>query len=131
GRSSAWTSGSNVRYRDGGGTGELNRKTYLPSLRGRVGVEALLAFAVLVSACGQSRGSGVGATATAAAPAPSVATLTAIGQQLFPLVPQFGYYTTCVNLPERGAPPLTGNDYSAWPLTDAMRARLAQTNAPL
>src|SRR2546421_11222147 len=71
----------NVRYRDGGGTGELNRKTCLPRLRRRVGVGALLVLAVFVSACGQSQGSGVGATLTAAAPAPSVATLTAIGEQ--------------------------------------------------
>ena len=59
--------------------------------------------------------------------------LTAVAEQLFPKAPGFPYYVECINFPEHGAglPNGQGNDYSACPLTDAMRARLLQTQAHL
>jgi uncharacterized protein YvpB len=55
--------------------------------------------------------------------------LTDVGSQIFPYLPQFQYYTTCINLKENGAEPPGGHDYSACPITDKLRARLATSNA--
>src|SRR5437868_3500306 len=88
-----------------------------------------MALAMLfLSACGGSAGStGSATTATS----PTVASLTAVAEQLFPLIAQYNYYTECINFPEHGASVPGGNDYSVCPLTDAMRTRLQQTQAHL
>lgn len=99
----------------------------------------LLSVGLLLSACGQAVGAAGGSAAPSATAVatpmptrPSVADLTAVGEQLFPLIAQYGYYAECINYPEHGAADVTrGNDYSACPLTDAMRARLQQTQAHL
>jgi uncharacterized protein YvpB len=64
-------------------------------------------------------------------PVPSVAALEAVGAQVFPKDPQHPYYVECVNLPEKGVAPPGGNDYSACPLTNRMRARLVQKQTHL
>ena len=64
-------------------------------------------------------------------PAPSVAALEAVGAQVFPKDPKRSFYVECVNLPENGLAPQSGNDYSACPLTGSMRSRLVQTQAHL
>src|SRR5467141_682005 len=63
--------------------------------------------------------------------APTVAALVAVGSQVFPKDPQYPYYVECVNLPENGVAPPSGNDYSACPLTDRLRARLVQKQTHL
>src|SRR6202521_1101254 len=71
-------------------------------------------------------------SAPPASPAlPSVAALEAVGAQAFPKDPQHAYYVECVNLPENGVAPASGNDYSACPLTDRLRARLVQKQTHL
>lgn len=95
----------------------------------------LLLGAIIVSACGQAVSAGNGKPTTTASPAPATPTvsqLTAVGEQLFPSIPQYGYYAECINYPEHGAADASkGNDYSACPLTDGMRVRLQQTQAHL
>jgi uncharacterized protein YvpB len=93
-------------------------------MRARVGS---LLFAVLLIGCGQ------GPTGTSqATPTPKPATakqLTDLAAQIFPYVPQFQIYSTCINLKENGAEPPGGHDYSACPITDKLRARLQATQA--
>jgi uncharacterized protein YvpB len=62
---------------------------------------------------------------------PSVGALEAVGRQVFPKDPKLPYYVECINLPENGIAPIRGNDYSACPLTDRMRARLVQKQTHL
>jgi uncharacterized protein YvpB len=50
---------------------------------------------------------------------------------VFPKDPQHPYYVECVNVRENGVAPPGGNDYSACPLTDRMRARLVQKQTHL
>jgi uncharacterized protein YvpB len=64
-------------------------------------------------------------------PAPTVAALEAVGAQVFPKDPTHPYYVECVNLPEKGVAPPSGNDYSACPLTDRLRARLIEKQTHL
>src|SRR2546421_877321 len=73
----------------------------------------------------------VSGTSSSGLPVPGVKALEAVGAQMFPKDPQHPYYVECVNLPEKGVVPPGGNDYSACPLTDHMRARLIQTQAHL
>ena len=54
------------------------------------------------------------------------AALEAVGAQVFPKDPTHPYYVECVNLPENGVAPPSGNDYNACPLTDRLRARLVE-----
>jgi uncharacterized protein YvpB len=92
---------------------------------------------LLLSACGQAVSAGSSAptlhpTAAPVLATPTVAQLTAVGEQLFPQVPRYGYYAECINFPEHGASDvLKGNDYSACPLTDDMRTRLQETQSHL
>jgi hypothetical protein len=85
--------------------------------------------ALLMVGCGQAT---PGTGQASATPTPKAATpseLTDLGAQIFPYVAQFQIYTTCINFRENGAEPPGGHDYSACPITDALRARLAATNA--
>lgn len=95
-------------------------------------VVGFVALTLLLSACGQAPGS---ATSTAPTPtlppAPSAAALTSLAEQIFPKAPQYPYYVECINFRQNGAAQPGGNDYGACPLTDAMRARLVQTQAHL
>lgn len=94
----------------------------------RVWIASLVSVGVL-AACGELPAAGASPTSTA--PVPSVAALEAVGGQVFPKDPQHAYYVECVNLPEKGVAPASGNDYSACPLTDRMRARLVQKQTHL
>jgi hypothetical protein len=90
---------------------------------------AIVVVALLTVACGQAM---PGTGRPSATPTPKPATLqqlTDLGAQIFPYVPQFQIYTTCINLKENGAEPPGGHDYSACPITDALRARLQATQA--
>jgi uncharacterized protein YvpB len=85
--------------------------------------------ALLMVGCGQAM-PGTGQPSTT--PTPKSATpaqLTDLGAQIFPYVPQFQIYTTCINFKENGAEPPGGHDYSACPITDKLRARLQATQA--
>ena len=73
----------------------------------------------------------VSGTGSSGLPVPGVKALEAVGAQVFPKDPQHGYYVECVNLPEKGVAPPGGNDYSACPLTDRLRARLVQKQTHL
>lgn len=94
----------------------------------RIWIASLVSVGVL-AACGGLPAAGASPTSTAAIP--SVAALEAVGGQVFPKDPQHPYYVECVNLPEKGVAPPGGNDYSACPLTDRMRARLVQKQTHL
>jgi uncharacterized protein YvpB len=94
----------------------------------RIWIASLVSVGVL-AACGGLPAAGASPTSTA--PIPSVAALEAVGGQVFPKDPQHPYYVECVNLPEKGVAPPSGNDYSACPLTDRMRARLVQKQTHL
>jgi len=86
-------------------------------------------LALLLVACGQAA-PGTGQPSATPTPKPATARqLTDLGAQIFPYLPQFQYYTTCINLKENGAPPPGGPDYSACPITDVLRARLQATQA--
>ena len=85
--------------------------------------------ALLMAACGQAA-PGTGQPSATPTRTPATAQqLTDLGAQIFPYLPQFQYYTTCINFKENGAPPPGGPDYSACPITDALRARLQATQA--
>ncbi|TMD87786.1 MAG: hypothetical protein E6I78_01895, partial [Chloroflexi bacterium] len=73
----------------------------------------------------------VSGTSSSGLPVPGVKALEAVGAQVFPKDPQHPYYVECVNLPEKGVAPPGGNDYSACPLTDRLRARLVQKQTHL
>jgi uncharacterized protein YvpB len=84
---------------------------------------------LLLVACGQAA-PGTGQPSASPTRAPATAQqLTDLGAQVFPYLPQFQYYTTCINFKENGAPPPGGPDYSACPITDVLRARLQATQA--
>src|ERR1700694_3694872 len=86
-------------------------------------------LAPLLVACGQAA-PGTGQPSATPTPKPATARqLTDLGAQIFPYLPQFQYYTTCINLKENGAPPPGGPDSSACPITDVLRARLQATQA--
>ena len=86
-------------------------------------------LALLLVACGQAA-PGTGQPSATPTRTPATAQqLTDLGAQIFPYLPQFQYYTTCINFKENGARPPGGPDYSACPITDALRARLAATQA--
>jgi uncharacterized protein YvpB len=85
--------------------------------------------ALIMVACGQNA---QGTGQPSATPTPTPATpqqLTDLGAQIFPYLPQFQYYTTCINFKENGAEPPGGHDYSACPIRDGLRARLQSTQA--
>jgi len=85
--------------------------------------------ALLVGACGQAApGTGQPSATPALTPA-TAQQLTDVGAQIFPYIPQFQIYATCINFKENGAEPPGGHDYSACPITDALRARLQATQA--
>jgi uncharacterized protein YvpB len=95
-------------------------------------IRSWIAVAVAVSVLVGGGALAVSAGRTVAAvPVPSVAALEAVGGQVFPKDAQHPYYVECVNLPEQGVAPPSGNDYSACPLTDSMRARLVQKQTHL
>jgi len=73
----------------------------------------------------------VSGTSSSGLPVPGVKALEAVGAQVFPKDPLHPYYVECVNLPEKGVAPPGGNDYSACPLTDRLRARLVQKQTHL
>ena len=90
---------------------------------------ASVLLALLLIACGQAA-PGTGQPSATPTRTPATAQqLTDLGAQVFPYLPQFQYYTTCINFKENGAPPPGGPDYSACPITDALRVRLAATQA--
>ena len=90
---------------------------------------AFVAAALLLGACGQALpGTGQSSATPALTPA-TAQQLTAVGAQIFPYIPQFQFYATCIDFRENGAAPPGGHDYSACPITDALRARLQATQA--
>src|ERR1700694_3460477 len=99
-------------------------------MRTRAGIVLL---ALLLVACGQTTPATAQPPATPAPrPTQMPATaqqLTDLGAQVFPYLPQYQIYTTCINVKENGAAPPGGPDYSACPITDALRARLQATQA--
>jgi uncharacterized protein YvpB len=83
---------------------------------------ALLAIA---TACGSPPPAAPAITPAQDSRPATVAELTAVGEQLMPQVPAYGYYTECINFPENGAPTAAGeNDYSACPITPRLRAAM-------
>lgn len=106
-------------------------------------VAAASALAVaFLAACGVGPaplgGAGGASTAAPAAtptpaqePAATVAELTALGEQMVPRHPEYGYYVDCVNFKENGvwAPPPAPVDYSACPITPELAARMQSTRA--
>src|SRR5207253_7084539 len=90
---------------------------------------AFTVAALLLGACGQATpGTGQSSATPALTPA-TAQQLTAVGAQIFPYIPQFQFYATCIDFKENGAAPPGGHDYSACPITDALRARLQATQA--
>lgn len=94
---------------------------------------ALVAILVIMvaSGCGAAASGNSSASAISATspPMPSVQALTAVADQVFPLVAQFGYYTECINFKENGAAVPGGNDYSSCPITATLRSRMVATQA--
>jgi uncharacterized protein YvpB len=86
------------------------------------GLSVLIAALCLVWACERDATSQQGAT-------PSVASLQAVGARVIVQKPGQSNYVECVNLRENGSSPPGGNDYSACPLTDALRAKWQATQA--
>jgi uncharacterized protein YvpB len=84
---------------------------------------------LLMVACGQTAPVTSQPSATPTPKAATAQQLTDLGAQIFPYLPQFQYYTTCINFKENGAEPPGGHDYSACPITETLRARLAASNA--
>jgi uncharacterized protein YvpB len=90
---------------------------------------AFIVAALLLGACAQATpGTGQSSATPALTPA-TAKQLTDLGAQIFPYLPQFQFYATCINLKENGAEPPGGHDYSACPITEALRARLQATQA--
>src|ERR1700716_3840186 len=80
-------------------------------------------------ACGQT---GQGTGQPSATPTPKAATpqqLTDLGAHIFPYLPRFQFYATCINFKENGAEPPGGHDYSACPITERLHTRLQATQA--
>ena len=90
---------------------------------------AFVAAALLLGACGQATPGTGQSSATPALTSATAQQLTAVGAQIFPYIPQFQFYATCIDFKENGADPPGGHDYSACPITDALRARLEATQA--
>ena len=90
---------------------------------------ALIGAALLLGACGQATPGTGQASATQTLTPATAKQLTDLGAQIFPYIPQFQFYATCIDFKENGAPPPGGHDYSACPITDALRARLQATQA--
>jgi uncharacterized protein YvpB len=90
---------------------------------------ATLIVALLLVACGQAAPASGQPTATAPPPPATAQQLTDLGAQIFPYIATYQIYTTCINVKENGAAPPGGPDYSACPITDALRARLQATQA--
>src|SRR6202165_1676211 len=90
-----------------------------------------LLLALLLVACGQTTPAPgqSPATPTPTPPAATAQQLTDLGAQIFPYIAKYQIYTTCINVKENGAAPPGGPDYSACPITDALRARLQATQA--
>ena len=84
---------------------------------------------LLLAACGQATPGTGQASATPALTPATAKQLTDLGAQIFPYIPQFQFYATCIDFKENGAAPPGGHDYSACPITDALRARLEATQA--
>jgi uncharacterized protein YvpB len=99
----------------------------IQGMRARVWIVVALTFTVLAV------GGALAVSSSSSPPvsSPSVAALEAVGAQVFPKDPKHAYYVECVNLPESGTAPQSGNDYSACPLTDRLRARLIQKQTHL
>src|SRR3981081_2322796 len=96
----------------------------------RIWAATIVAALVLV-ACGQAAPATGQPTAT---PTPQPATAQQRpdrGAQIFPYIAPYQIYTTCINVKENGAAPPGGPDYSACPITDALRARPQATQANL
>jgi uncharacterized protein YvpB len=91
----------------------------------------VVAVAVFLSGCGARAAGNAAASPTPTPATPTAAALTAVAEQTFPKHPQYPIYVECINFRENGIRPAGGNDYSDCPLTDAMRARLVQTDAHL
>ncbi len=91
----------------------------------------MLTAAVVLSGCGATAAGSTAPVATPTPATPTAAALTALAEQVFPKHPRYPYYVECINFKENGAAQPGGNDYSACPLTDAMRGRLVQTQAHL
>jgi len=100
-------------------------------VRTRVWIAVGVTFSVLAAGGVVAVSAARSAPPAATAPLPTVAALEAVGAQAFPKDPQHAYYVECVNLPENGVAPPSGNDYSACPLTDRLRARLVQKQTHL
>jgi uncharacterized protein YvpB len=100
----------------------------MKAMRARVWIVVAVTVAVL-AATGLLAVNGVRTVVEATVP--SVGALEAVGRQVFPKDPKLPYYVECINLPENGIAPVSGNDYSACPLTDRMRARLVQKQTHL
>jgi uncharacterized protein YvpB len=83
---------------------------------------------ILASGCGAAA-SGNSPVSTTLAPTPSVQALTAVADQVFPLVAKYGYYAECINFKENGAGVPGGNDYSSCPITATLRSRMVATQA--
>jgi uncharacterized protein YvpB len=84
---------------------------------------------LLMVACGQSAPATGQPSASPTPPAATAQQLTDLGAQVFPYIAKYQIYTTCINVKENGAAPPGGPDYSACPITDALRARLQATQA--
>src|SRR2546423_3094205 len=91
---------------------------------------AFTAAALLLGACGQATPGTGQASATQTLTPATAQQLTDLGAQIFPYVPQFQFYTTCINFKENGAQaPGVGHDYSVCPITEKLHSRLAATQA--
>lgn len=108
----------------------------------KTGAAAAALVLVLLAGCGAAghpAGGVEGATTLAPAatsaptpePAATVAELTALGEQMVPRHPVYGYYVDCVNFKENGAwaPPPAPVDYSACPITPELADRMQSTRA--
>ena len=93
----------------------------------------MLLAAVFVSACstGGTRTPGPGSRSPSPAAMPAAKALDALGEQIFPRHPVYGYYVSCVNFPENGAwaPPPQPPDYSVCPITERLRGRMLRERA--
>lgn len=85
--------------------------------------------ALLMVGCGPGPAGSTHASGTATPQPATAQQLTDLGAQIFPYLPQFQVYTTCINFKQNGAEPPGGHDYSACPITDKLRTRLQATNA--
>ncbi len=102
----------------------VNKRRKVPLYSELASLTALGVMMTLV-ACGGTRPASVSRVTTRAALTPSVQELTAVGEQLIPVVPAYGYYVECINFRENGVPPASGeNDYSACPISPRLAAAM-------